>query len=132
MCRRLSGSRREPANRAGAIPATRVTSGLAHAPFTPFRTESKGEPRTTGSPRATPGLSLDDKAITPERLAGRRSLLGQLDDFCRKLHHDEAMLGMDSFTQRAFEVLSSRRVFEALDLTKEDPRPARAGTASAT
>ena len=28
---------------------------------------------------------------------------------------------MDSFTQRAFEVLASRRVFEALDLTKEDP-----------
>ncbi len=29
---------------------------------------------------------------------------------------------MDSFTERAFEVLSSRRVFDALDLTKEDPR----------
>ncbi len=36
--------------------------------------------------------------------------------------HDEAMQGMDSFTQRAFEVLASRRVFDALDLTKEDPR----------
>ena len=66
-------------------------------------------------------MSLDDKAITPQRLAGRRSLLGQLDDLWHKLDHDDATLGMDSFTQRAFEVLSSRRVFEALDLTKEDP-----------
>ena len=70
----------------------------------------------------TRGLRLDDTAIAPERLAGRRSLLGQLDALCRTFDHDEAMLGMDSFTQRAFEVLSSRRVFDALDLTKEDPR----------
>ncbi len=39
-----------------------------------------------------------------------------------KLDRDQATQGMDSFTQRAFDVLSSRRVFEALDLTKEDPR----------
>ena len=58
----------------------------------------------------------------PERLLGRRSLLGQLDSFRRTLDHNEAMLGMDSFTERAFEVLASRRVFDALDLTKEDPR----------
>ena len=42
--------------------------------------------------------------------------------FRRTLDHNEAMQGMDSFTQRAFEVLASRRVFDALDLTKEDPR----------
>ena len=29
---------------------------------------------------------------------------------------------MDSFSQRAFEVLTSRRVYEALDVAKEDPR----------
>jgi hypothetical protein len=29
---------------------------------------------------------------------------------------------MDSFNQRAFDVLASRRVYEALDVTKEDPR----------
>ena len=60
--------------------------------------------------------------ITPERLAGRRSLLGQLDELRRTFDHDEAMQGMDSFTQRASTSSRSRRVFEALDLTKEDPR----------
>jgi Protein of unknown function (DUF1501) len=94
--------------------------GLAHAPFTPFRTETKPQRSVKQAPNDV-GLSLDEKAITPQRLAGRRSLLGQVDDLWHKLHHDDVTVGMDSFTQRAFEVLSSRRVFEALDLSKEDP-----------
>lgn len=94
--------------------------GLAHAPFTPFRTEATPQ-RNGKQSGGDVGLSLDDKAIAPQRLAGRRSLLGQIDDLWHKLHHDDATVGMDSFTQRAFEVLSSRRVFEALDLSKEDP-----------
>jgi hypothetical protein len=97
--------------------------GLAHAPFTPFRTE----PKPSSHPSAQHGsgsfgLSLDEKVLTPERLGGRRSLLGQLDELRRTFERDEAMRGMDSYTQRAFDVLGSRRVFEALDLTKEDPR----------
>jgi hypothetical protein len=97
--------------------------GLAHTPYTPFRTEAPGRVnrnnrRSTGAP----GLSLDEKVITPERLSGRRSLLHRLDSLRRTLDGDEAMEGMDRFTQRAFDVLYSRRVFAALDVTKEDPR----------
>jgi Protein of unknown function (DUF1501) len=96
--------------------------GLAHAPFTPFRTDARPRRNNNRQPADDAGMSLDDKVITPDRLSGRRSLLGQLDGLRRVLDHDEAMQGMDSFTQRAFDVLSSRRVFEALDLSKEDPR----------
>ncbi len=93
--------------------------GLAHAPFTPFRAEAKASRmNSTGGS----GLSLDQAAIDPARLAGRRSLLAQLDGFRRAFDHDDAVRGMDSFTQRAFEVLTSRRVYEALDVAKEDPR----------
>jgi hypothetical protein len=93
--------------------------GLAHAPFTPFRSESNGSQvnGTGGS-----GMSLDPSATDPTRLAARRSLLGQLDGFRRAFDNDDAVRGMDSFTQRAFEVLTSRRVYEALDVSKEDPR----------
>jgi len=97
--------------------------GLSHAPFTPFRTEAQANGRRNNrQPSSDAGLSLDEKVLVPERLAGRRSLLGQLDELRRTFDHDEAIQGMDSFTQRAFDVLSSRRVFEALDLTREDPR----------
>ena len=92
--------------------------GLAHAPFTPFRTESKGSKAGPGGA----GLTLDPSAIAPTRLASRRSLLGQLDGFRRAFDHDESVRGMDSFTQRAFEVLASRKVYEALDVTREDRR----------
>jgi len=95
--------------------------GLAHAPFTPFRTED-GERRNNKRGSGTVGLSLDEKVIVPERLAGRRSLLGQLDSLRSTLDRSDAVRGMDSFSQRAFDVLSSRRVFEALDVTREDPR----------
>jgi hypothetical protein len=93
--------------------------GLAHAPFTPFRAESKAS-RTNGTGGS--GLSLDASAIDATRLAGRRSLLAQLDGFRRAHDHEDAIRGMDSFSQRAFEVLTSRRVYDALDVTKEDRR----------
>jgi hypothetical protein len=95
--------------------------GLSHAPFTPFRTEVSGN-RNSRQPASDAGLSLDEKVITPDRLTGRRSLLVQLDELRHAFDHDESIQGMDSFTQRAFDVLSSRRVFDALDLSKEDPR----------
>jgi hypothetical protein len=93
--------------------------GLAHAPFTPFRAEAKAS-RLNGTGGS--GLSLDTTATDAARLAGRRSLLAQLDGFRRAYEHDDAIRGMDSFTQRAFEVLTSRRVYEALDVSREDPR----------
>jgi hypothetical protein len=99
--------------------------GLAHAPFTPFRTEPvKTNTHISQSKHGSgaSGLSLDERAITPIRLASRRSLLSQLDVFRRAFERDDAMQGMDSFTQRAFEVLASRRVYEALEVTREDPR----------
>jgi len=98
--------------------------GLAHAPFVPFRTEEGGGDDRGNRRRRSKvvGLDLDQTAVTPQRLTGRRSLLCDLDSLRRTLDRSEAMQGMDTFTQRAFDVLSSRRVFEALDVTREDPR----------
>ncbi len=90
--------------------------GLSHAPFTPFRGES-GD--SSGS---TPAARFDESVIDAERLAGRRSLLAELDGFRRSLEKSPAIQGADSFTARAFEILGSRRIFEALDVSKEDPR----------
>jgi hypothetical protein len=94
--------------------------GLTHAPFTPFRSEKTIGKSKFGSGSA--GLSLDERTIVPARLASRRSLLEQLDGFRRTVDRSGAMEGMDSFTQRAFEILASRQVFAALDLSREDPR----------
>jgi hypothetical protein len=95
--------------------------GLSYGPFTPFR----GEQRTASKskqPSGSAGLTLDERSLLPERLAGRKKLLSELDDFRRTIDHSEEMEGMDAFNQRAFEILASRRVYEALDLSREDPR----------
>jgi hypothetical protein len=97
--------------------------GLAHAPFTPFRAEGSTNTSVSGKELAEPpGLTLDKRVIDPARLGGRRTLLNQLDSFRRTLDCSDAVRGMDSFSQRAFDILGSRRVFDALDVTREDPR----------
>jgi hypothetical protein len=65
-------------------------------------------------------LVLQD--ITLERLGDRRALLAGFDRLRRNLDSGGMMRGMDSFHQQAFGVLTSRRLAEALDLTREDPR----------
>jgi hypothetical protein len=81
--------------------------GLAHAPFTP-----NGDDMASMSTR---GLGLG-------RLGDRRSLLRVLDGWRREVDRSGALAGMDAFTQRAFEILSSGKLAEALDLSREDPR----------
>jgi hypothetical protein len=88
--------------------------GPTHAPFIPDG----------------PGLqNLTLRNITPEQFADRRSLLQSFDHLRRDLDASGAMAGMDASTQRALGVLTSSRLLDALDLSKEDPRiVARYGT----
>ena len=71
------------------------------------------------------GPSRDDmllNGITPERLGDRKSLLKAVDRFRRDADSSGMMHGMDVFTQQAMGVLTSSRLADALDLSKEDPR----------
>lgn len=69
-----------------------------------------------------PGMSdmkLND--VSSDRLRDRRDLLGQVDKFRREVDCSGMMQGMDVFEQRALDVLTSNRLLDALDLSKEDP-----------
>ena len=57
--------------------------------------------------------------ITLDRLRDRQKLLGSLDRFRQKV---DTLQGMDALHQRAFDLLTSRKLVEALDVTKEDPK----------
>jgi hypothetical protein len=81
--------------------------GSAHAPFKPDG----------------PGMqNMTLNGITLDRLSDRRRLLGQLDSMRREIDISGAMAGMDAFGQRALDVLTSSKLVDALDLSKEDPR----------
>ena len=72
----------------------------------------------SGSGRA----NLQLKSISSERLNDRTALLGQLDQIRREADSSGKMEALDSFAQRAVEVITSGKLADALDLSKEDPR----------
>lgn len=61
-----------------------------------------------------------DRGLTAERLLGRTDLLGQLDGLRRDVDATRQMEALDSYTQRAYDMVTSGRVADALDLSKED------------
>jgi hypothetical protein len=78
--------------------------GLAHAAMRP-----QGE--------IMQDMTLAD--ISLDRLAHRRKLLSSLDRFRRGV---DALQGVDALNQRAFDILTSSKLAQALDVTKEDPK----------
>jgi hypothetical protein len=65
--------------------------------------------------------NLTLRRLKPERLHSRTSLLHSLDSIKREIDATGSMEAMDSFTQRAVEVVTSGRVADALNLDKEKP-----------
>lgn len=59
--------------------------------------------------------------VTLDQLHHRQSLLASFDRFRQHAEISPAMQGSDVFTQKAFDVLTSSKLVEALDVEKEDP-----------
>lgn len=59
--------------------------------------------------------------ISLERLQDRKQLLTSIDTLRRDIDTTGVMEGMDAFSQRALDVLTSSKMVDALDLSKEDP-----------
>ncbi len=68
----------------------------------------------------TSDLSLN--GITSDRLADRRTLLASFDQFRRDADHSGLMSALDVFDQQAFDVLTSSKLIDALDVSKEDAK----------
>lgn len=67
-----------------------------------------------------PGLSnLTLNGVTTDRLDDRRRLLEGFDDMRRELDASGIVAGMDASQQRALGVLTSSRLLDALDLSRE-------------
>ena len=78
------------------------------------------------------GPSRDDmvlQGVTSGRLGDRRALLRSVDRLRREVDHAQKLNGLDELTEQALNILTSSRLAEALDLSREDPRlVARYGT----
>jgi len=82
--------------------------GVAHRAFTP----------------SGPGLENLRLAsgVNSDRSDDRRSLLQTFDTVRRDIDASGTMNGLDAFTTRAFDMLASGKVRQALDLSREEPR----------
>ena len=81
--------------------------GVSHAPFKP-----------DGAGKADMVLN----GVTLDRLADRKTLLSSFDSFRRDVDSSGLMTGLDTFNEQAFGMLTSSKLVEALDVTKEDKR----------
>jgi len=75
---------------------------------------------------AKEGAGLDNLGVHPdtslERLQDRKTLLRSFDTLRRDLDNKGELAGMDAFTARAFDLVSSPKAREAFDLSKEPPQ----------
>lgn len=103
--------------------------GPAFGPFRPdiskmFQREleagMKNELKRLGGEHATP-LTLN-AALSRRRLNSRTELLAGLDTLRREVDSSGMMSAMDRFSQQAVGILTSGKLADALDLSKEDPK----------
>jgi hypothetical protein len=101
-----------------------------HGPYNEPGPGMLGLPSSPYRPVGGPGRAdLTLQGITSDRLNDRARLLSSFDSFRRDADATGMMEGMDAFTQQAMGLLTSTKLVDALDLSKEDPRiVARYGT----
>jgi hypothetical protein len=114
-------SRSRPHKRAGTY------GGFLGTGYDPVYTEfigewPKGDPYRGITPESyfqfTPN-SDPQPEITLDRLARRRSLLDQFDEQRRRLEGSSALTGYDQVQQKALSLVTSEKMREALDLSRE-------------
>ena len=92
-------------------------AGFLGTSFSPYRPIDPGR------------KELGVREITVDRLADRKTLMKTLENARRFADTYSSMQSMDTFNSQAFSLLTSSKVADALDLSKEDPRTvARYGT----
>ena len=92
-------------------------AGFLGTSFSPYRPIDPGR------------KELGVREITVDRLADRKTLMKTLENARRFADTHSSMQSMDTFNSQAFSLLTSSKVADALDLSKEDPRTvARYGT----
>lgn len=85
-------------------------AGFLGPSYTPFKPDGPGM------------VNLRLNGVTTDRFADRRKLLQSFDTLQRQIDAGGIIQGMDAAADRAFGVLTSSKLLQALDLSKEDPK----------
>lgn len=98
------------AQRTGHLPWSDVgVPGFLGAGYAPFKPDGEGM------------ANMVLNGVTTDRLGDRKTLLRGFDNLRRDMDASGAINGMDAFEQRALDVLTSSKLLDALDVSKESP-----------
>ena len=101
-----------------AIPNTPQVAGYLGVEYAPFSTTNTP---TKGVPFSVRGITLG-RGLTVEDVEKRRRLLNDLDTTFRGFEKESDLVnGLDKFSQRAYDIISSPTSRKAFDISQESP-----------
>jgi hypothetical protein len=106
----------------GVPPFIGLEPRMQHRPYNAATPGFLGVGHNSFRPAGEGKADMALNGITVDRLADRRALLTSFDNFRRDVDSSGLMEGIDAFRQQAFGVLTSSRLLDALDLSREDER----------
>lgn len=107
----------------GIPPFVGLSPRAGHPPYgSPGHPGFLGAAHTAFRPNGEGQGDLTLNGIDVNRLGDRQRLLGSMDRLRRDLDASGKMDALDAFTQQALGVLTSSRLAEALDVSREEPR----------
>ena len=106
----------------GVPPFVSLCHTTKHTPYNEPQAGFLGLGHSSFRPSGPGKGDLTLNGITTERLGDRRGLLTSFDRYRRQWDNSGQMQGMDAFSQRAMGILTSSDLFNALDVSSEDPK----------
>ncbi|RMF43636.1 MAG: DUF1501 domain-containing protein, partial [Planctomycetota bacterium] len=101
-----------------AIPRSSQRPGFLGIQYAPLNT---GSTPAAGQPFSVRGIALGN-GMTVEQIEKRHGLLRDLDRTFAHFEQQNALLtGLDRFSQKAYEMITSQRARQAFDISREDP-----------
>ncbi len=100
-----------------AIPRGNQRAGFLGIQYAPMNT---GATPVAGQPFSVRGIALGN-GVTVETIQRRQGLLADLDHAFDKMEHEQLLVGLDSFNDKAFDMIKSPRARQAFDTSREEP-----------
>ena len=110
------------ASHAAAPPFVSLCYPCTHGPYNEPGSGFLGSSYSPFRPMGPTKADMILNGVTVERLGDRRALLKSVDGFRRDADASLTMRGIDTFTEQAMGLLTSSKLADALDLSKEDPQ----------
>ncbi len=102
-------------------PFVGLTIKTKHAPYSnPGFPGFLGAAHAAFQPDGQGMANMRLNGVTLDQLRNRQALLASFDQFRGEVDRQEAYRGVDALTEKAFDVLTSSKLVEALDLENED------------